>query len=206
MFQQQKQLKNKEKNFSKGQKIAAALFLVTEHIAEHDPIRQKLRGYALEFFSVESGKKAHPQLIHILSVAVLCGHISEKNAHIITDEISRFLAQSNDAQLVELLTTPEALPFNKRQVFIKDKEYIKDTISGIYEKDINNVLENKNKRQEDILKYIDTYKSAGIKDISKLFSDISEKTIQRELNTLVQSGKITKRGNKRWSVYMAVSA
>jgi DeoR/GlpR family transcriptional regulator of sugar metabolism len=68
------------------------------------------------------------------------------------------------------------------------------------------IFENKNKRQHTILSFINDRKSAAIKDIAALFPDISEKTIQRELGTLVALGKITKRGNKRWSLYMAVGA
>ena len=53
----------------------------------------------------------------------------------------------------------------------------------------------------------DTKFGAGgvsIKDISLAFTDISEKTIQRELNSLVLKGKLTKTGSKRWSRYNAV--
>jgi predicted HTH transcriptional regulator len=68
---------------------------------------------------------------------------------------------------------------------------------------INN--DQKNKRQSDILSFINQRKSAVIKDIAALFPDVSEKTIQRELGALVDAGKITKRGSKRWSIYLAVS-
>jgi len=44
----------------------------------------------------------------------------------------------------------------------------------------------------------------SIKDISLAFTDISEKTIQRELNSLVAKGKLKKTGAKRWSRYQAV--
>ncbi len=74
-----------------------------------------------------------------------------------------------------------------------------------YEALQNKSSENKNKRQNDILSFINEKKAVAIKDISALFSDVSEKTIQRELGVLVEKGKITKRGSKRWSVYMAIS-
>jgi predicted HTH transcriptional regulator len=64
----------------------------------------------------------------------------------------------------------------------------------------------KNARQDTILSFINDRKSVVIKDIVSLFPDVSEKTIQRELNKLVENGKITKRGSKRWSVYMAVNS
>lgn len=41
----------------------------------------------------------------------------------------------------------------------------------------------------------------SIKDISTAFTDCSEKTIQRELNSLVSKGLIHKTGSKRWSRY-----
>jgi len=45
----------------------------------------------------------------------------------------------------------------------------------------------------------------SIKDISIAFTDCSEKTIQRELNSLVSKGQIKKTGSKRWSRYQAVT-
>jgi len=44
----------------------------------------------------------------------------------------------------------------------------------------------------------------SIKDISLAFTDCSEKTIQRELNTLVSKGHLKKTGSKRWSRYMVI--
>lgn len=51
---------------------------------------------------------------------------------------------------------------------------------------------------------MDILKSKGpstIKDISVLFTDVSEKTIQRELAVLVLNGQITKTGDRRWTQY-----
>jgi len=45
----------------------------------------------------------------------------------------------------------------------------------------------------------------SIKDISVAFTDCSEKTIQRELNSLVLKGQIKKTGSKRWSRYQIIT-
>ena len=45
----------------------------------------------------------------------------------------------------------------------------------------------------------------SIKDISLAFTDCSEKTIQRELNTLISKGQIKKTGSKRWSRYSVIT-
>ncbi len=45
---------------------------------------------------------------------------------------------------------------------------------------------------------------ASIKDISSLIRDVSEKTIQRELQALIDQGVVRKEGERRWSTYYIV--
>lgn len=56
-------------------------------------------------------------------------------------------------------------------------------------------------RQEAILSLIKDKGEVYIKDISTVLRDYSEKTIQRELSTLVLSGVLEKKGDKRWTTY-----
>ena len=57
-------------------------------------------------------------------------------------------------------------------------------------------------RRNNILRIIKDKKEVTIKDISALVSDCSEKTIQRELMSLIAEGVLKKEGDKRWSRYM----
>ena len=43
-----------------------------------------------------------------------------------------------------------------------------------------------------------------IKDIMKLMKDCSEKTIQRELNSMVTENIIKREGTRRWSKYYPI--
>lgn len=43
--------------------------------------------------------------------------------------------------------------------------------------------------------------SATIKDIAEVITDVSEKTIQRELNSLIEKGQVIRQGERRWSKY-----
>lgn len=64
--------------------------------------------------------------------------------------------------------------------------------------------ERRNERKTKILALIkDKGANEGvmIKDISRAFIELSEKTIQRELFELVEKGQIKKMGEKRWSRY-----
>ncbi len=56
-------------------------------------------------------------------------------------------------------------------------------------------------RRNTILKLIKDKHEVTIKDITSIISDCSEKTIQRELLSLVESGVLKRTGEKRWSKY-----
>jgi len=60
----------------------------------------------------------------------------------------------------------------------------------------------KNERQQIILDIIKEIGESSIKDISDNIKDCSEKTIQRELNTLIYNGVLKKIGERRWSKYV----
>jgi len=78
-------------------------------------------------------------------------------------------------------------PFaSKPVVSIKDRELIKIHKSG---------------RQETIVALIRKNKEVTIKDLVSSITDCSEKTIQRELLTLVSKGVLKKVGERRWSKY-----
>ncbi len=42
---------------------------------------------------------------------------------------------------------------------------------------------------------------ATIKDIAEVITDVGEKTIQRELNSLIEKGQVIRQGERRWSKY-----
>lgn len=189
----------KETHLSKGHKISAALYLVTNHVSDSDPFKQTLRMYALALITDSAQLVSLARDIDaLLRVAVLAGMIREQNARIIHAELASYKA------LDTLETSTIEQLFENSHVVSQMSFMPKTTGVNIPKNTINN--DQKSKRQDDILSFINQRKSAVIKDISTLFPDVSEKTIQRELGVLVDAGKITKRGSKRWSIYLAVSA
>lgn len=56
-------------------------------------------------------------------------------------------------------------------------------------------------RQDAILAILSQKGPSYIKDISTVIRDVSEKTIQRELQSLIEAGKVTKTGERRWTTY-----
>lgn len=83
------------------------------------------------------------------------------------------------------------------------------TISPVYEvlektETVARSVLQKNERQQVILDIIKGIGESSIKDISDNIKDCSEKTIQRELNTLIYEGVLKKVGERRWSKYVLV--
>ncbi len=70
----------------------------------------------------------------------------------------------------------------------------------------DNVSKGQNKGQSErmslILDLVRQKKSLSIKEIAAVIKDCSEKTIQRELNTLIEKGLVRREGERRWSVYL----
>ena len=59
-------------------------------------------------------------------------------------------------------------------------------------------------RQKDILNLIKSGKDTTLALLRLKIPEVSEKTLQRELATLIEMGLIRKEGNKRWTTYRAV--
>ncbi len=59
----------------------------------------------------------------------------------------------------------------------------------------------KNNRKNNIVEIVKMKKRVTIKDISLIIKDCSEKTIQRELVSLVKKGVLKREGERRWSTY-----
>ncbi len=56
-------------------------------------------------------------------------------------------------------------------------------------------------RAERIKTVLEAKPNATIRDIADIITDVSEKTIQRELNSLIEKGQVKRDGERRWSRY-----
>ena len=79
-----------------------------------------------------------------------------------------------------------------------------DTTEGDFQKDIlksDMRTVHKNDRRQQILDIIKSKDNLTIKDITEVIKDCSEKTVQRELVSMLSLGLIKKVGERRWSKY-----
>lgn len=68
-------------------------------------------------------------------------------------------------------------------------------------KEFGPVAVKKNKRQSAIINLLKKKKEIMVKDVAELIHDCSEKTLQRELLSLVSQGILLKEGERRWTRY-----
>ena len=59
-------------------------------------------------------------------------------------------------------------------------------------------------RAERIKTVLEAKPEATVKDVAEIITDVSEKTIQRELNSLIEKGQVVREGERRWSKYSVV--
>ena len=176
----------------------------------------------------------HAKLRDLLGAAVLAGLISEKNSSIIVVEsgyyvrsivaqhaekealgqsLSAMFGESQEGVAGAVAMSHKVSVSGTRvasQAELRPAGFVSNTMPRAIVSSAKDLYEEfgkaseKSDRQAAIVSLINDRKSATIKDIVTLFPDVSEKTVQRELIALVASGSITKRGEKRWSVYMSV--
>lgn len=151
---------------------------------------------------------------------------SDLKSNLIKDKHFTFTLDDKMFDLPELNNSNKNENYsNTRQQFIKDKRTSFKTMSFINNKSplqtfqpkrTNSSITNLADRQDRTNKILSIIKDkkdlpgnqtgVSIKDISLSFKDCSEKTIQRELNSLVSKGQLKKTGAKRWSRYQLVSS
>ena len=161
------------------------------------------------------------EIISFVEIANTIGFISDMNTSILKKEFGILIGELESHQKKDkhfTFTLDEQMfsfPILSDESSIKDKRTSLNTMSFTPTKSYSPVGQisnsnhhslsqiDKQERTSKILALLKD-KEVSIKDISSSFTDCSEKTIQRELNSLVSKGQIKKIGAKRWSRYQAI--
>ena len=188
----------------------------------------------VELSFIESTRtKLFPIILNLKSffeTAFVSRLVSQSNSQIMISQLDIMLEEINDlgmSESVEQLVTNSffaveklALPARESpaESTLKDKVFTPKSEGVLYKGHSSgkgqqvykrqNVLEiddlDKRQRRENILAIIKQNKEVMIKDISAKIKNCSEKTIQRELNSMLSLRLIKKTGERRWSRYSAL--
>lgn len=137
--------------------------------------------------------------------------ISDKHAVLFTLPESLFKSETHEAMLPEkrneerMSQTQFSRPEPRPMSVIKDTPKVQVQVpKPVLKVTIGNEDIARNARRNNILQIVKDKKEVTIKDIGMIVSEYSDKTIQRELATLVATGVLKKVGEKRWSKYVLV--
>lgn len=225
--------------YKKTEKLATALYMVTNLFNDTEPMKWTLRAKVSELLSFIIGfkdvlesreyefsnevKTKVLEIVSLLEVASQSGLVSPMNFSILktefmnliggliplkkqTEERDRFALPKTFFDVPQGSTyTPTHVPNaggvdtqHKGQHTIKDTTVPSETANEI-------TSFKKTNRQSIIINLLKKKKDLTIKDIAQVIRDCSEKTIQRELISLIDAGVLKKTGERRWSRYSLVA-
>ncbi len=169
-------------------------------------------------------------LSSLLSLAFISGYFSESNVEIVKNEINYLhkhieelsTKTASDTGHVQIKTElfvvgqhKNPKPKVEHREVVKDKDsvlaapvkkmsFIKDTPKPVTQRAVKAPEDSREDRDEKVLSVIRDKGVVSIKDITSVIFDVSEKTIQRTLQTLIDKGQIKKEGERRWAKYRLV--
>ncbi len=207
------------------ERLTSALYLISSFIPDHDPLRTDLRKTGLLLLSdIATGALRHrpeevlsriASLVALLEVAEASRYLSPMNGKILREKYGELtnalVSLSPDAadllsRMVEgpldLSSSPSQgqTPLLSRSIGGSQKGRRQSPHSLRKGRSSSKEIDSANRRDL-IIGAVKDKGKASIKDISQIVSDCSEKTLQREVLSLVSQGVLKKEGEKRWSVY-----
>ncbi|MEK7192982.1 MAG: hypothetical protein AAB682_02490 [Patescibacteria group bacterium] len=178
----------------KAKKLSAVIYLLTDN-ALMDPLAGRLRSlsitvlYDLNRHGYSTTKKTASLMIDLIDLAIMNGVLSDMNGAILRSEYLK-IGNPIMAGASESVVPIEQSVKNVKAILSRN-DYPKKKEVGVTP--VN--------RRDSILLSMEKGKEYSVKDISSFVTDCSEKTIQRELLSLVSLGTLGKTGERRWSKY-----
>lgn len=202
----------------KTEKLASAMYLVTGFIPPDDPMKGRLRTYVLDLVETSTDpKKARDSGYHegfgsrcleiaaVLTLAQRAGFVSSMNARILSDEYAELASfvKNHREKVFGIRTVDvgrEEYPTLSAETHEPEEQPIKD---NNYKRQYKRTFNNKShiNRKDKILSLLENKDRITVNDAIKSIDGCSEKTIQRELMSLVNGGVLIKEGKKRWTTY-----
>src|SRR3989344_879961 len=206
--------------YKKVERLAKVLHMIRPAFLYSTAIRNKIDEIAVSMIetaslpptiSRHSLSRGLLALSSILGAAREGGALSQMNAGIIIREIHALLQEicEYEEPNVTLMRTPTLANLGKTVSMrpssrnaTKATNLHDDSASFTKRTHKGHIKDEIEARSSTIISILKNKNPAYIKDISMLMRDVSEKTIQRDLRTLVESGKVVAQGEKRWTTYM----
>jgi DNA-binding transcriptional ArsR family regulator len=167
----------------------------------------------IEAYHKVMGKRIE-ELRHLLEMAKIVGHVSDMNHQLIQNEIDLIMHAMQ--RIVDIKTTENLI--KGQSIHTPDRKIpqtnTNKTVSVTYERNKGQSMSDSkyvrgpstpsitnNDRKEAIRDRLKDGVEMSVKELAGLFPSVSEKTIQRDVVSLMKQGIISRRGDKRWAKY-----
>lgn len=205
--------------YKKAERLAKAVHLICPAFSNHKALKDKVDSIAVglieaairpPFEAREALSRELLALSSVLAIAKAGNALSSMNAEVIGKETHTLLQElagyeepkvslGNIPSLSSLMKQSDAELSSVRAQVPDEPTSFRKTVRAY-----KGQIKDRSERGESIMSVLRSKGPSYIKDISTVVRDISEKTIQRELQTLVQAGRVRKEGDKRWTKYVAI--
>ncbi len=199
--------------YKKIERITKALHLVSPAFETSPTLRERLLGTEITLLEASvaplvSARTALSRelliLLSLLSLAETSGLLSRMNVSLISREIEDILKEiaNYEEPQITLDETDSLAQLAKSVVRTDRPRTLEKPVRSSEDAPRRDIKDNdSSKRRDTILSVIRSKGSVSIKDISTVLRDVSEKTVQRELISLISAGVVAKKGERRWSTY-----
>jgi hypothetical protein len=215
--------------YKKTEKLATAMYMVTNLFGDSEPMKWTLRTKVSQLLSFIIGfkdisKSREEEFFHEIKIRVLeivsllevssrSGLVSPMNFSILKSEfmhMTEFVTGTRQSShdihgTVDLNTS--FFSVSRTASFPKDTGRFSPSYTGEGNREFKGESEQepkRNTRQNTIIHLLKRKADVTIHDVAEVIPGCSEKTIQRELIALIQSGIVKKTGQRRWSKYSLV--
>lgn len=211
--------------YKKAERLAKALHLIAPAFSESVSLRNRIDAIAIGMVDAAvlapgiarvALSRELLALSSVLSIARTGGLLSPMNAELITheahillqevamyEEPRLFLDEAPTLSSIAKTALKKEASLGTRTVAAHTSlpQSVHRTPSPVSGKKPIKDIEGIKDRKEAVVSVIRNKGSVSIKDISTMIRGVSEKTIQRELMALIDSGIVRKQGERRWSTY-----
>ncbi len=212
--------------YKRAERIGKALHLILPAFEDSKALKDRVERIAVALTDASTlppseGKEAFSRellaLSSVIAIAKTSGRLSHMNAELLLRETQHFLEEvaAYEEPRMALEELPSLATLSRTVLKTNKEKDNKETIRH------ETVLDSKTnplksighngssngkstERREAILSLLSEKGPVYIKDLSSMIKEVSEKTIQRELQKLVLEGKVKREGERRWTRYSLI--
>jgi hypothetical protein len=211
--------------FKKTERIASAVFYILSHVAldernrvHYNSVSDKamalhaaaIASLNLYDYEVKDGLFPLQQALVALSsqikIAVAARLVSNDIETVVDEEIEAVLRYLRNHYTSDAATRPIIVGARTNNALratapARPRRTRPNIPANDFSSDAVLVYSDLSDRTSRIKTVLEAKPDATIKDLSEIITDVSTKTIQRDLNSLIESGEVIRQGERRWSRY-----